>query len=70
LLVSNDGAERFYRQVERLVVGHAPRVLACVLDCDSPTLGDLLPGAAGVVKLVLTGHKTAAAAVLRALAEP
>ena len=70
LLVSNDGAERFYRQVERLVVTHAPRVLACVLACDSPTLGALLPGATGVVKLVLTGHKAAAAAVLRALAAP
>ena len=72
LLVTNDGAERFYRQVERLAVMHAPRVLVCVLDCDSPALGELLYGfggeSDGVVKLVLTGHKTAAASILRALA--
>ena len=67
LLATNDGAERFYRQVERLVLTHAPRVLVCVLECDSPTLGGLLYGSDGVVKLVLTEHKTAAASILRAL---
>lgn len=70
LLVTNDGAERFYRQVERLAITHAPRVLVCVIDCDSAGLGELLYGSDGVVKLVLTGHKTAAARILRALAGP
>lgn len=73
LLVTNDGAERFYRQVERLALTHAPRVLVCVLDCDSPAFSGLLHGPAdgsdGVVKLVLTGHKTAAAGILLALAD-
>lgn len=68
LLVTNDGAERFYRQVERLAVLHAPRVLVCVVDCDSATLGGLLYGANAAAKLVLTEHKTAAAAILRSLA--
>jgi hypothetical protein len=68
LLLANDGAERFYRQVERLVATHAPRVLACVVDCDSATLGALLYGSDAVAKLVLAEHKTAVVAILRALA--
>jgi hypothetical protein len=68
LLVANDGAERFYRRVERLVVTHAPRVLACVVDCDSATLGALLYDRDALAKLVLAEHKSAVAAILRALA--
>ena len=70
LLVTNDGAERFYRQVERLAVTHAPRVLVCLVDCDSATLGGLLYGSDAVAKLVLTGHKAAATNILRSLAGP
>jgi hypothetical protein len=68
LVVSNDGAERFYRQLERLASTHAPRVLVCVLDATSSDLGALLYGPDAVVKLVLTAHKTAATHLLRALA--
>jgi hypothetical protein len=68
LLLANDGAERFYRQVERLVAAHAPRVLACVVDCDSATLGALLYDRDAIAKLVLAEHKSAVAAILRALA--
>jgi hypothetical protein len=69
LMVTNDGAERFYRGVERLAMTHAPRVLVCLIDCPSPTLGELLYGPNAVVKLVLTAHKTAATSLLRALAD-
>jgi len=68
LLVTRDGAERFYRHVERLVVTHEPRVLACLLDADSATLGRLLYDRDAGVKLVLAEHKTAVSAILRALA--
>lgn len=68
LMVTNDGAERFYRGVERLALTHAPRVLACLVDCASPTLGEILYGPDTVVKLVFTAHKTAATSLLRALA--
>ena len=70
LVVTNDGAERFYRQVERLALTHAPRVLVAALACDAATLGRLLYGGDAVAKLVLTTHKAAVAAVLRALAAP
>ena len=68
LMATNDGAERFYRQVEPLGSTHAPRVLTIVLDCDGAMLGELAYGAGAAVKLVLTGHKTAVVAILRALA--
>jgi hypothetical protein len=68
VLVSNDGAERFYRRVEHLVIAHAPRLLACIVDVDSATLGDLLYGNGAVVKLLLTERKTTAVAILRAIA--
>lgn len=68
LLVSNDGAERFYRRVEHVVLAHASRVLPCVIDADSATLGGLLYGEGAVAKLLLTERKAAAVAILRALA--
>jgi len=68
LLVANDGAERLYRRVERLVVTHAPRLLPCVVACDSTSLGALLYGPGETAKVVLAEHKTAVAAILRALA--
>lgn len=69
VLVSADGAERFFRQVERLVLGHAPRVLPCVLDCDAATLGAALVGRPALVKLVLAAHKRATAGLLLATAQ-
>jgi len=70
LLVSADGTERFHRQVERLLRSHAPRVLACRLDWSSAELGAAAFGPGAVAKLVLSGHKSAAAALLEALVEP
>lgn len=70
LLIANDGAERFYRQVERLALAHAPRVLVCLVDCTSLVFGELLAPPGSVVKLVLTVHKATASAVLRALGTP
>jgi hypothetical protein len=69
LMVSNDGAERFYRSVERLALAHASRVLVCLVDCPSAVLGEICYGPGAVAKLVLTGHRTAATSLLRALAD-
>lgn len=67
LLVSNDGAERFYRRVEHVVLAHASRVLACVVDADCAVLGGLLYGNGAVAKSLLTERKTATVAILRAI---
>jgi hypothetical protein len=69
-VVANDGAERFYRQVERCLTTHAPRVLGCLLDVDGTTLGKVLYGRETAVKLVLADHKDAVSDILRALVAP
>ncbi|MCC6767089.1 MAG: hypothetical protein IT293_20735 [Deltaproteobacteria bacterium] len=70
LVMSADGADRFHRQVERLVLAHAPRVVACRVDCTSAELGAAAFGPGEVAKLVLSGRKAAAVALLEALAGP
>ena len=68
LLLSNDGAERFYRQVEALLRRHGQRVLAIRLAADAETLGALLFGPGRRARLLMLEHKDAVAAVLLALA--
>jgi len=67
-LVASDGAERFYRQVERCLAAHTPRVLGCLLEADGATLGKSVYGRDTAVKLILAEHKDAVAAILRSLA--
>ncbi|MCW5892250.1 MAG: hypothetical protein KIT14_17150 [bacterium] len=70
LVCSNDGAERFYRTVERLVRTHAPRVLALVVDADAAALGSACFGREATARAVLVEHRDAVAAALFALATP
>ncbi|HKO90130.1 MAG TPA: hypothetical protein VJU61_03195 [Polyangiaceae bacterium] len=57
LLLSADGTERFYRQVERLVGARGPRLLAIRLDAGSAEFAATVPGASGVVRALLLEHK-------------
>lgn len=68
LVLSDDGAERFYRKVEALLRRHAPRVLALRVSVDERALGELLFGPDRVARLLLVEHKDAVSAVLLALA--
>ncbi len=70
LLLSDDGAERFYRQVERCLLRHGPRVLAIRLDVDAMGLGELFFGPGGLARCLLIHHKDAVSAILLALASP
>jgi hypothetical protein len=67
MLVSNDGTERFYRQVERLVIDQNPRLLAILLDADSNQFAATVPDAAGVVRALMIEHKELVASVLTVL---
>ncbi|MDE0887043.1 MAG: hypothetical protein OSB70_16095 [Myxococcota bacterium] len=67
LLLADDGAERFYREVESLVRRHEPRVLALRLSADEHRLGNLLFGPDQVARLLLVEHKNSVSAVLLAL---
>jgi len=64
LLLADDGAERFYRNVESLLRRHDPRVLALLLESDSATLGELLFGPGSLARLLLLEHKEAVSYVL------
>ena len=68
LLLADDGAERFYRNVESLLRRHAPRVLALRLSADERTFGQLLFGPDQLARLVLIAHKDGTSEVLSALA--
>jgi hypothetical protein len=67
ILLSNDGAERFYRHAEQLLRLHAPRLLGCLLDTDSSVLGEIITGRNRQIKLVMAEHKDAVSMMLRAM---
>jgi hypothetical protein len=67
VLVSNDGTERFYRQVEQLLFAHGARVLAIQVGADSAQFARVVPDASGVVRALMLEHKEGVAHVLRVL---
>ncbi|MCH2170268.1 hypothetical protein MK489_05760 [Myxococcota bacterium] len=69
LVLTQDGAERFYRRVESTLKRHAPRVLALRLEMDEYSLGKKIFGADQRVRLLLVDHKDAVSEVLLALAD-
>jgi len=68
LLVSNDGAERFYRDIERLLRAHIPRLFGCMVDIDGNELGNLVSSREKQVKVVMADHKSVVADILKAIA--
>jgi hypothetical protein len=69
LLLANDGSDGFYRQVEKLLKRHGPRVLAIALDVDAAGLGEPLFGPGHTARLLMIQHKEAVAAALLSLAD-
>jgi len=67
LLVSNNGAERFYRRIEGLLQLHAPRLLCCILDIDGNTLGSVITGQEKQIKIIMAEHKETVSNILRTL---
>lgn len=68
LLLTDDGAERFYRRAETLLRRHTPRLVAVRLATDAGTLGALLFGPGRPARAVLLERKEAVAAALLAIA--
>ncbi len=68
LLVSNDGAERFYRDIERLLRAHAPRLFGCMVDIEGNELGSLVSSREKQVKVVMADHKSVVAEIFKAIA--
>lgn len=69
IVVTSDGSERFYRNVESLLRRHGERVCALRLQTDEHSLGGLLYGPGRVTRLVLVEHKNVVASLLLAAAE-
>ncbi|HVZ36837.1 MAG TPA: hypothetical protein VG963_30640 [Polyangiaceae bacterium] len=67
VLASNDGTERFYRQIEHLLRTYGPRVLAIRLDADSGCLSGVMDKPGGLARALLVEHKNSVARVLLAL---
>lgn len=70
LLMTQDGAERFYRSCEVLLRQHGDRVLGLFLETDSNHLGLRLFGPDKAVKALLVSDKEAVVQVLLSLVEP
>src|SRR4029453_14968822 len=70
LIVSDDGSERFSRQVGLVLHQHGRRLLALRLRFDAGHLGAMLFGNGRTAKAVCVSHKAAVASVLLALVEP
>ncbi len=67
LLISNDGAERFMRHIESLLLDHGDRVLSLVINIDSETLGQMFFGEGKTAKVMMLEHKESVANALFSL---
>ncbi|HQK99168.1 MAG TPA: hypothetical protein PK090_00275 [Smithellaceae bacterium] len=67
LFFTKDCAPRLSRQIEKLLVIHHPRILACMIDIDAQTLGRLISGSATEIKVILIDHKDAVSDILSRL---
>jgi hypothetical protein len=67
LVLSNDGADRFYREVEKLCAAHPARLEAVVLECDEVELGEASFGPGRAARAVLLDHKEAVVHFLETL---
>ncbi len=69
LLISNDGAERFMRNIESLLLEHGDRVLSLVINIDSEKLGQMFFGEGKTAKVMMLEHKESVANALFSLVE-
>jgi hypothetical protein len=68
VILSNDGSERFYHQAESLLVKHADRALACIVEATAEELGEAFTKKANPAKALLIDDRKALEAFLSALA--
>jgi hypothetical protein len=68
LLLANDGADGFYKQVEKILRRHGQRVLAIRLHANASELGEALFGAGRTARLLMLSHKETVASIILAMA--
>lgn len=67
LLVSTDGSQRFYRQVEQLKARFSSRLEALMIDADEGALGEAAFGSGHTARALLLDHKEVVVDCLAAL---
>ncbi len=67
LIVSNDGSDRFYRQLEFVEKSHGQRVMFIKVDVDSDKLAQTLGLKGKKIKSVLITHKDSVCNILKQL---
>ena len=67
LLISNDGSQRFYHHIERLLQLHARTLLGCMVDMEGSALGSLITGKERQIKVIMAEHKEVVSEILRTL---
>lgn len=68
LVLSDDGAGRFYRDADRLVERHASRLAAIVVEADETELGEAVFGGGRRARAILIDHKEGVVLLLSRLA--
>lgn len=68
IVLSHDGAPRFYRAVETLLRRHRPRILALCIDGDAAALGEVLFGPGRMARIIMIDRRDAVSDALLALA--
>ncbi len=66
-VIANDGSERFYRQIKKVVEKNYPRLMALYLDATSLELGERLFGHEKRALFLLISHKDAVINLLKSL---
>jgi len=67
LVLSDDGSDRFYREVEKLLAVYSTRLEVLVLECDEVGLGEAIFGPGRAARAVLLDHKEAVVRFLETL---
>jgi hypothetical protein len=67
IVAANDGSNRFYRQIKRIIEKNKPRVMAIELDITSFELGERLFGPGKRALFLLVNHKDAVINLLKSL---
>lgn len=68
LVVSEDGSDRFFREISKLIREHGAMLETYVCACDEQALGAAVFGEGSRARALLVDHKEAVVQVLRAIA--
>jgi hypothetical protein len=67
LILTNDGAERFFRSCEKMALRHADRLLLILVDISSKTLEEKLFGTGREIKALLVSERDTVTKILLSL---